>query len=314
VLGYYDRFLTRFPSVQDLALAPSDDVMALWSGLGYYSRARNLHACAQTVVERWEGRFPSTAAQLVTLPGIGPSTAAAIAAFCFGERISIMDGNVKRVLSRVLAFTGDLADARQERVLSGLAQALLPDSPSHDDMVAYTQGLMDLGASLCSKNRPQCMLCPAQPLCEAHRRNTTHEFPVKTKKLSRKTVVWWLCVLRAPNGSIWLEKRLARGIWADLYSLPVFESLPALQDNLQAMLGRSAGLGQHPAIRHSLTHRDLVLQPVEAQLLAHETGLPQATNSATGVLGEGAWVGQLADLAMGLPAPLRTWLQYALKE
>jgi A/G-specific adenine glycosylase len=309
VLGYYTRFLNRFPSVEALAQAPSDDVMALWSGLGYYSRARNLQACAQQVVGRWGGRFPATAAQLVTLPGIGPSTAAAIAAFCFGERISIMDGNVKRVLSRVLAFGGDLADARQERALGGLAQALLPDRPSHDDMVAYTQGLMDLGASLCSKSRPQCLLCPAQHLCEAHRLQTATDFPVKTKKLTRKTAVWWLCVLRTPNGSIWLEKRPARGIWAGLYSLPVFDSLPALQDKVGTLLGRSAVLGQHPVIRHSLTHRDLVLHPVEVQLEAHEMGVLTPTNP-----GEGVWVGQVADLTMGLPAPLKVWLAQTLKE
>ncbi|HEX5390341.1 MAG TPA: helix-hairpin-helix domain-containing protein, partial [Burkholderiaceae bacterium] len=136
VLGYYERFLARCPTVADLAAAPADEVMALWSGLGYYSRARNLHACAQQVVARFGGVFPSTSAELQTLPGIGPSTAAAIAAFCFGERISIMDGNVKRVLSRALGFDRDLAQAANERALSALAQALVPADASHDDMIA----------------------------------------------------------------------------------------------------------------------------------------------------------------------------------
>jgi A/G-specific adenine glycosylase len=168
---------------------------------------------------------------------------------------------------------------------------------------------MDLGASLCSKSRPQCLLCPAQHLCEAHRLQTATDFPVKTKKLTRKTAVWWLCVLRAPNGSTWLEKRPARGIWAGLYSLPVFDSLPALQDKVGTLLGRLAVLGQHPVIRHSLTHRDLVLHPVEVQLEAHEMGLLTPSNT-----GEGVWVGQAADLTMGLPAPLKVWLAQTLKE
>ena len=126
VLGYYERFLQRFPDVAVLAAAPLDDVLALWSGLGYYSRARNLHRCAQAVVAEHGGAFPNSSAQLATLPGIGRSTAAAIAAFCFGERVAILDGNVRRVLARALAFDGDLADARAERELWQAATGLLP--------------------------------------------------------------------------------------------------------------------------------------------------------------------------------------------
>ena len=127
VLGYYERFLQRFPDVAALAAASLDDVFALWSGLGYYSRARNLHRCAQAVVAEHGGRFPIHSDELVKLPGIGRSTAAAIAAFCFGERVAILDGNVKRVLTRVLAFDGDLAEAKQERALWLAATQLLPE-------------------------------------------------------------------------------------------------------------------------------------------------------------------------------------------
>src|SRR5436190_18768646 len=150
VLGYYERFLQRFPDVHALAAASIDDVFALWSGLGYYSRARNLHRCAQKVVAEHGGRFPPTSAALAELPGIGRSTAAAIAAFCFGERVAILDGNVKRVLTRVLAFDGDLAEARAERELWTEATALLP----LHDIAAYTQGLMDLGATVCAARAP----------------------------------------------------------------------------------------------------------------------------------------------------------------
>ena len=191
VLGYYDRFLQRFPDVAALAAATLDDVFALWSGLGYYSRARNLHACAQAVVAQHGGRFPASSAALMTLPGIGRSTAAAIAAFCFGERVAILDGNVKRVLTRVLAFDGDLAETKQERALWAEATALLPER----GIESYTQGLMDLGATLCTQRAPSCLLCPVQPLCAAAAAGTPQRYPVKTRKLKRGTreQVWlWL--------------------------------------------------------------------------------------------------------------------------
>jgi A/G-specific adenine glycosylase len=167
VLQYYPRFLQRFPTVQALAAATPDEVLALWSGLGYYSRARNLHRCAQAVVAEHGGAFPASAEQLQALPGIGRSTAAAIAAFCFGERVSILDGNVKRVLTRLLAFEGDMASATQEKLLWQRAQQLVPPDAGAAEMAAYTQGLMDLGASLCARTQPQCLLCPVQPLCAA---------------------------------------------------------------------------------------------------------------------------------------------------
>src|SRR5215217_2495304 len=148
VLGYYERFLTRFPDVQGLAQAPLDDVLALWSGLGYYSRARNLHQCARDVVRLHGGEFPRTAGLLATLPGIGPSTAAAISSFCFGERAAILDGNVKRVLTRVLAFGDDLSSGANERILWNHARELLPARELQENMPRYTQGIMDVGATV----------------------------------------------------------------------------------------------------------------------------------------------------------------------
>ncbi|HEY1392439.1 MAG TPA: A/G-specific adenine glycosylase, partial [Methylibium sp.] len=178
VLAYYPRFLQRFPDVRSLAAASLDEVLAAWAGLGYYSRARNLHRCAQVVLEQHGGEFPRSAAALVELPGIGRSTAAAIAAFCGDERAAILDGNVKRVLSRLLAFGEDLAQARNEKTLWACAEALLPAAAG--DMPAYTQGLMDLGATICLARKPACALCPTQGLCAAQREGRPEAYPVKT--------------------------------------------------------------------------------------------------------------------------------------
>ena len=299
VLGYYQRFLDRFPDVHALAAASEDEVMSLWSGLGYYSRARNLHRCARTVVSEHGGLFPSTSSVLATLPGIGDSTAAAIAAFCHGERVSIVDGNVRRVLSRLLAFEGDLSQVRAQRDLWLLAQSLLPDSPSADDMVAYTQGLMDLGAGVCTLRQPACERCPVATLCEARRSNTTDRFPVKTKRVARRHESWWLLVLRkleAGQSAVWLERRPPRGIWAGLHCVPV------VGDEAQAlaMAGAHAGAARHlPAVAHALTHRELRLHPVLVDLA------PDAVDPARP---DGRWVStdRLGDF--GLPAPVRSLL------
>ncbi|HEX6242163.1 MAG TPA: A/G-specific adenine glycosylase, partial [Polyangiales bacterium] len=207
VLGYYDRFLARFPDVQSLAAAALDDVLALWSGLGYYSRARNLHRCAQEVVERFGGEFPPNAEQLATLPGIGPSTAAAIASFCFGERAAILDGNVKRVLGRVLAYGEDLSVGANERALWGYARELLPTRELHESMPRYTQGLMDLGATVCLPRNPSCLLCPVQEQCAAAREGQPENYPRKTRKLKRSAESLWLLHAQADDGAVWLQKR-----------------------------------------------------------------------------------------------------------
>ena len=292
VLDYYPRFLQRFPDVASLAAAPQDDVLALWSGLGYYSRARNLHRCAQEVVDRFGGNFPKSAEQLVTLPGIGRSTAAAIAAFCFDERVSILDGNVKRVLSRVLGYGADLAVAGHERALWALADRLLPQQAS--DMPAYTQSLMDVGATLCQPRKAQCEACPVQGLCLAHAQGQPLAYPVKTRKLKRSSATLWLLWAVNAQGEVWLHKRAARGIWAGLFCLPVFER----EDDLQAACSRSSPPHYLDAFKHVLTHRDLHLHPVRVQW--SEPQLPD---------GKGRWVAAHEWPQLGLPAPIRSLLE-----
>ena len=302
VLAYYGRFIQRFPAVGDLAAASEDEVMALWSGLGYYSRARNLHRCAQQVMALHGGQFPETAAQLQTLPGIGRSTAAAIASFCFGERVAILDGNVKRVLTRVLGFAGDLAQAGEERALWALATDLLPHDNLLLAMPRYTQGLMDLGATLCTGRQPKCLLCPVQAMCRGQAQGTPEKYPVKTRKLKRGTESLSLLWAQRPDGSVWLEKRPSTGIWSGLYCLPVFESDAAFRSLLpESLKGRVEAL---PTFVHVLTHKNLHLAPWIAGFDADQPMPPALVSEAH----PAAWFGPEAWPALGLPAPIRKLL------
>jgi A/G-specific adenine glycosylase len=236
VLGYFARFLERFPDVKALAAGTEDEVFGLWSGLGYYSRARNMHRCAQDVVARFGGEFPRTAAELVTLPGIGRSTAAAIGAFCFGERVAILDGNVKRVLTRVLGFAGDMSSSAQERALWDLATQLLPPAEEREAIAHYTQGLMDLGATVCLPRKPSCMICPVNKSCVALREGAPERYPVKTRKLKRSAQSLWVLLARDAQGRVWLEKRPPRASGRGLHCLPVFDS----REDLLAVLPAAA--------------------------------------------------------------------------
>jgi A/G-specific adenine glycosylase len=215
VLGYYARFLERFPTLADLAEAPSEDVMALWSGLGYYTRARNLHACAKRVMTEYGGQFPSDPALLAGLPGIGRSTAAAIAAFSSGTRAAILDGNVKRVFARVFGVDQFPGLKPVEDALWRRADALLP----MEGIEAYTQGLMDLGATLCTRSSPDCGRCPLQDRCVAYATGRTAELPVrKPKKTVPEKQATLLAVVH--GGQVLLEQRPDTGIWGGLMSLP----------------------------------------------------------------------------------------------
>ena len=299
VLDYYARFLRRFPDVAALAKAPLDDVLAQWSGLGYYSRARNLHRCAQVVVDDQGGTFPSSAAMLMELPGIGRSTAAAIAAFCFGERVAILDGNVKRVLTRVLGFGEDLALAANERTLWARAQALLPVQ----DIERYTQGLMDLGATLCTARTPRCDECPLATTCVAKSQGRQGRYPVKTRKLqrgARHNAMLWLVNAQQ---RVWLTQREPKGVWAGLWTLPLFESLDDARELSAAWPGRGRAL---PPIDHALTHFDWRLEPLQHTLGRRVSAKRQAAIEAA--LPAGAWFDRDQALALALPAPIRKLL------
>ncbi len=295
VLDYYPRFLARFPDVAALAAATVDDVLALWSGLGYYSRARNLHRCAQQVMELHGGAFPRSAEALATLPGIGRSTAGAIAAFCFSERVPILDANVRRVLTRALGFGEDLAVARNERLLWAQAEALLPRERLEEAMPRYTQGLMDLGAGVCVPRNPRCEACPLQAQCVARREGEPERYPVRTRKLSRRAESWWLLLRRNAAGAFWLERRPSTGIWAGLYCPPVFAEPQALAP----FIAGASDVQYLEPFTHVLTHRDLHLHPVLVSA---------AEDAAQGSEGAG-WYGPAAWAGLGLPAPVRKLLE-----
>ena len=301
VLGYFSRFLERFPDVAALAAAPRDDVLALWSGLGYYSRALNLHRCAQVVVAEHDGRFPPTSQALATLPGVGRSTAAAIAALAFGERAAILDGNVKRVLTRVLGYGRDLAQAGPERELWQRAEALLPAR----DVAVYTQGLMDLGATLCTLRRPQCERCPLAPRCVARAAGEPERYPVKSRRLKRgrrEHALLWL----EHRGRWWLVQRPDTGVWAALWSLPERASVEALLAELSGWPGEHSVL---PIIEHALTHFDWSLRPLRWSLPARGVACALGDLSAMPWAGPGKWFTPEEALLLGLSAPIRRLLQ-----
>ena len=290
VIAYYQRFLTSFPTIQHLALASSEQVMAHWSGLGYYSRARNLHACAKRVVAEYDGVFPSNPDLLADLPGIGLSTAAAIAAFAYGVRAAILDGNVKRVFTRFFGIDGVPSTKIIEQQLWVLANQLLP--PNQADMQSYTQGLMDLGATLCTRTKAQCSVCPLQTQCVAFATNRVAELPTKKppKTIPTKQAVM---LIVQNNAHILLEKRPPEGIWGGLYSLPelpqntqidnqanvndALKPLPkiAIKYALQAF-GELQTCTSLPTVAHSFTHFKLQIHPVLCELKNAQNQLDEA--------------------------------------
>lgn len=295
VRDYFTRFLQRFPDVTALAQAPLDDVLGLWSGLGYYSRARNMHLCAQRVMTLYGGVFPNNAAQLATLPGIGPSTAAAVASICFGERVAILDGNVKRVLTRYLGFDGDLASSVNEHSLRQEAIRLLPEHDLAKSMPRYTQAIMDLGATVCMARKPACSACPLHGQCRAEALASPEAFPVKTRKLKRTAQTLWLLWAMSEDGAVWLSQRPTPGVWAGLYCLPLFDDRDTVLAAVPALL--RGNLHDEDVVKHVLTHKDLYLHPVRVVL-------PRGLSPEV----PGTWIEAGHWPQLGLPAPIRKLL------
>ncbi|MGB8339176.1 MAG: A/G-specific adenine glycosylase [Burkholderiales bacterium] len=296
VIPYYRRFLQHFPDITALAAASGDAVMAQWAGLGYYSRARNLHKAAKKIISDHCGKFPKKFDDILALPGIGRSTAAAISAFCFGARTAILDGNVKRVLARYLGVEGYPGDKRIESHLWVEAEALLP--PKHVDV--YTQGLMDLGATVCTRSQPDCLHCPLRKACVAYRDERTDEMPQRKPKktIPEKHVVMLIFI---KDHRVLLEKRPPTGIWGGLWSLPEV----ALGEEIGELCSQRFGVTVTPlprleVVSHGFTHFTLHItpQPLVVTLARHQS-------HETGV----AWVREEELPAMGLPAPVAKMLK-----
>lgn len=294
VIPYFERFLARFPTLAELAASPVEDVMALWSGLGYYARARNLHKCAQTLVAEYAGAFPPDPAAIAVLPGIGRSTANAIAAFCFGARVPILDGNVKRLLCRFLGIAGYPGAPAIESRLWRDGTALLPAR----NVATYIQAQMDLGATICTRSKPRCTKCPVAELCVAQREGRTAELPTPRPRrpLPEKEIT--LLVLQK-NRRIALEQRPPAGIWGGLLSLPELpEGADAVAHCEQRFSLSIGAVSPAPTFWHGFTHFRLRIQPLlgEVSDCAHlaEPGL--------------RWLDREELARAALPAPIRKLL------
>jgi len=294
VIGYYQRFMERFPDVATLAGASPDEVMRHWAGLGYYSRARNLHAASSLIMEQHAGRFPGTQEALEALPGIGRSTAAAIRAFAFGARAAILDGNVKRVFARHAGLAGYPGEQKVERQMWAMAEQRLPAA----GLEPYIQGLMDLGATLCTRTRPRCADCPVQADCVASREGRTVELPTRKPKRAlpqRETIM--LVLLR--DGAVLLEKRPPTGIWGGLWSLPEVEDDAGARQLAQSLGGDWKSREALQVIEHGFTHYHLSIQPLLLTRIAPVTTAQEPGRE---------WLPLAQAHGAGLPAPVKKLL------
>ena len=258
VIPYFERFIEAFPTVNDLADADSDTVMHNWAGLGYYARARNLHQASRAIVANHGSKFPENFDDVIALPGIGRSTAGAILAFCFGQRHPILDGNVKRVLTRIHAVDGYPGTKAVENKLWQLADTLTPGERVGD----YTQAIMDLGATLCTRTRPNCQICPFRGDCKAERNDSQHLYPVRKPKTARKQKQVKMLIVQKQGGEILLEKRPGTGIWGGLWSLPESELKEDATSVVVSRFGMQAQNSESlTPLQHGFTHFDLQIHP-----------------------------------------------------
>lgn len=263
VVPYFERFMRRFPDATALASAPIDDVLQLWAGLGYYARARNLHRAARIVRDRYDGRLPQDFDGLVDLPGIGRSTAGAILALAHGRRYPILDGNVKRLLARYHAVPGWPGETAVARRLWALSDTHTPVRRVAD----YTQAVMDIGATVCTRSRPVCDLCPLSETCIAFAQGRIDAYPEPRPKRARPLRQARMLVLARADGSVLLERRAPAGVWGGLWCFPEIEDDVAVEAWCRGRLGVDAQVVAHgPMIRHGFTHFELDIEPIYAKL------------------------------------------------
>ncbi len=298
VIGYFERFVWAFPDVGVLAKAPLDDVLHLWTGLGYYARARNLHKAAVIVADTHAGKFPATVEQLCELPGIGRSTAGAICAIAFKKRAAIMDGNVKRVLSRVHRVTGWAGQASVSKELWRLAERYTPSQHVHH----YTQAIMDLGATVCVRGQPRCSVCPVADHCEALQHDCVRSFPQPKPRKIIPTRQTKMLLIENSAGEIWLEKRPAHGVWGGLWSLPELEvaqnAVDYCEQQLQIAVDSCTELTPH---RHTFSHFHLQITPLHIKSSQQSASVMEDQRQL--------WYNVRKPASVGLAAPVKRLLR-----
>jgi len=300
VIPYFDRFIARFPTVNDLAVAPQDEVLHLWTGLGYYARARNLHKAAQTIATVHGGIFPTDFEAVNALPGIGRSTAGAVLSLSLGQHHPILDGNVKRVLSRCYAVDGWPGEKKVENRLWQIAEDVTPVK----GVEQFNQAMMDLGAMICTRSKPKCELCPLKTRCEAYAHNSWSQYPGKKPKKTLPERTAFMLMIQHDDG-VWLEQRPPVGLWGGLFCFPQFASIDELESGVKKYGATLNQLKQQTAFRHTFSHFHLDIVPM--WLNQHST---------PGCMDEGAglWYNLAQPQSVGLAAPVERLLTQLAKE
>ncbi len=295
VIGYYQLFMARFPTILSLASAEQEEVLQYWSGLGYYSRARNLHQAAQTIIDAHGGKFPEDFQTMQILAGIGRSTAAAIAAFAFHQTHTILDGNVKRILARYFVIEGWPSSPAVEKHMCALAETLVPAS----DMIAYTQGLMDLGATLCTRNKPKCETCPLHRTCGAYIQNLTSTLPTPKPRQTLPQKQTTMLILQHGK-EVLLEKRPPKGIWGGLWSFPEINMQEVASVVALERFGLEAESDEPmEIIHHAFTHFKLAILPQPLQVISKTESVNQPSV---------IWLSIEEAIGAALPTPVRNIL------
>ena len=280
VIDYFNNFIHHFPSPAILADASEDSVLAQWAGLGYYARARNLHKSAKIIMQDYQGVFPDNIEQVVALPGIGESTAGAILSISFNQNHAILDGNVKRVLSRYHQVKGHYGHVQTLKQLWALAKQHTPNTRNND----YTQAIMDLGATLCARSNPDCDRCPVQQECQAYRHNTQTKYPNPKPKKNKPSRSITMLIYQNEQGQIYLEKRPPKGIWGGLWSFVECEDNPQNIESSIQQFDASARINKTlKPIKHSFTHYHLIINPIVVNCSEQVQGFQSISQLEVGV-------------------------------
>lgn len=295
VIPYFERFMSRFPTVTDLAAAPLDEVLHLWTGLGYYARARNLHKAAQRVAEKHGGLFPQTFEEVADLPGVGRSTAGAILSLALGKHFPILDGNVKRVLARCYAVDGWPGKKEVEKRLWQLSEEVTPA----EGVGQFNQAMMDLGAMVCTRSKPKCEICPLNLGCIAYANSSWAQYPGKKPKQTIPQRTGWLLLMQQGQ-DVWLEQRPPVGLWGGLFCFPQYSTEEELRQALRNNGVDDQRLQQMTAFRHTFSHFHLDIVPMWLDLPSARVAMDA---------GPGLWYNLAQPPAVGLAAPVERLLQ-----